>query len=118
MKLKISENEMNQISSQHEEIDSRLYNFLLRRFNKNEQKLGGDWGEFEPLRVIQYSFDGLSDGSFTSYHTKKEMEKRIVDMLYENDIIDFWPYDLDEKNPERIKLIKTIRMFLKFVLKN
>jgi hypothetical protein len=37
-------------------------------------------------------------------------------MLYENDNIDFWPYDLDERDKRRIKVIKTIRNFIDFVI--
>jgi hypothetical protein len=47
--------------------------------------------------------------------SKKDMEKRIITMLYEKDIID-WIYDMDEQNPERVKIVKTIRKFLNFML--
>jgi hypothetical protein len=43
MKLILNENEKNQISSQHEEIDSSLFNFLLRRIKKEKKDLGTDW---------------------------------------------------------------------------
>jgi hypothetical protein len=44
------------------------------------------------------------------------MERKILNMLDENDIIDTHPYELDERDPERVKIIKTIRKFLNFVL--
>jgi hypothetical protein len=37
-------------------------------------------------------------------------------MLYENDILDNWIYDLDQQDPKRVKTIKTIRKFLDFIL--
>jgi hypothetical protein len=43
MKIIINENEKDQISSQHDEIDRSLFNFLLRRLRKNKINLGGDF---------------------------------------------------------------------------
>jgi hypothetical protein len=43
------------------------------------------------------------------------METKIIEMLYEKDIID-WVYDMNEQNPERVKIVKTIRKFLNFML--
>ena len=43
------------------------------------------------------------------------MENSIVNMLYHNDIIDYI-YDMDERDPERVKIIRTIRKFLNFML--
>ena len=117
MKIKLNENEKDQISSQHEEIDSRLFNFLLRRIKINERNLGGNYGdEFEPLIVIEYTFEGYPGYGFNTFHTKREMERFVVDMLWENDIIDFDPYDLKEQDPKRVKIIKTVRKFLNFML--
>jgi hypothetical protein len=36
-------------------------------------------------------------------------------MLSENNITDYI-YDMDEQNPERVKIVKTIRKFLNFML--
>jgi hypothetical protein len=44
------------------------------------------------------------------------MEINIIQMLWENDIIDFDPYDLEEQDPKRVKIIKTVRKFLNFML--
>jgi hypothetical protein len=37
-------------------------------------------------------------------------------MLIEGDVIDFWPYELDERDPRRIKIVKTVRKFINFIL--
>jgi len=116
MKIKLNENEKDQISSQHEEIDSSLFNFLIRRIKTKEKKLGADWGKVEPLIVIEYTFEGLPGWGFNQFRTKKEMESDILNMLWENEIIDIYPYDLDERNPQRVKIVKTIRKFLNFIL--
>jgi Icc-related predicted phosphoesterase len=115
-KIIVEEEEKNQISSQHEEVDSRLFNFLIRRLKVEERNLGGNWGDFEPMKIKEYSFEGIPGYGFTGYNTKKEMERKILNMLDENDIIDTHPYELDERDPERVKIIKTIRKFLNFVL--
>jgi hypothetical protein len=111
--LFLSENE--QISSQHEDIDSKLFHFLMRRIKIIERELGGNWGDMEPLKVKEYRFEGFPGYGFTGYMSKKDMEKSIITMLYENDIKDY-VYDMDERNPERVKIVKTIRKFLNFML--
>jgi len=113
--IKLTLNENEQISSQHEGIDSKLFYFLMRRLKVSERELGGNWGDIEPLKVKEYRFEGFPGFGFTGYMSKKDMEKSIITMLYENDITDY-VYDMDEQNPERVKIVKTIRKFLNFML--
>jgi len=113
--IKSTLNENEQISSQHEDIDSKLFYFLIRRLKVNEREFGGNWGDMEPLKVKEYRFEGFPGYGFTGYMSKKDMEKSIITMLYENDIKDYI-YDMDERNPERVKIVKTIRKFLNFML--
>jgi hypothetical protein len=72
-------------------------------------------GDYEPLKVTEYKFEGFPGYGFTDYVPKKRMETKIIEMLYEKDIID-WVYDMNEQNPERVKIVKTIRKFLNFML--
>jgi hypothetical protein len=117
MRIIINENEKNQISSQHEEIDSRIFNFLMRRIKKEKRKLGSDWDDFKPIEVTEYTFEGLPGFGFNSfYSSKKNIENNIFRMLVEGDVIDFWPYDLDERDPKRVKIVKTVRKFINFIL--
>jgi hypothetical protein len=109
------EDDKNDILNQHEDIDHKLFNFLLRRIKIIERELGGNWEDTEPLKVKEYRFEGLPGYGFTGYMSKKDMEKSIITMLYENDIKDYI-YDMDERNPERVKIVKTIRKFLNFML--
>jgi hypothetical protein len=44
------------------------------------------------------------------------MERFIVDMLWEEGIINIYPYSKNEQDPERVKIIKTIRHFLNHTL--
>lgn len=116
MKIKLNENERDQISSQHEEIDSRLFNFLMRRVKVEERELP-NWDDvITPFKIKEYKFEGYPGYGFSTYTNKKGMEKKIIDMLYENDIIDYWPFELELQDPQRIKLFKTVRKFLNFIL--
>jgi hypothetical protein len=109
----LSEEEKDDIKSQHDDIDRKLMNFLLRRHKVEERKIGDDDDGFT---VTDYTFEGLPGYGFNSFASKKDMEKKIIDMLYENDVLDNWPYDLDQQDPKRVKTIKTIRKFLDFIL--
>ena len=112
----LSEEEKNDIKSQHDDIDRKLMTFLLRRHKIEERELGDDWEDIEPIKVTEYTFEGYPGYGFNSFASKKEMEKKIIDMLYENDILDNWTYDLDQQDTKRVKTIKTIRKFLDFIL--
>jgi hypothetical protein len=120
MKIIINENEKGQISSQHEEIDSRLFNFLIRRVKKETRNLGGDFGDFEPLSVTEYTFEGLPGFGWSSYSSKKEIERKIIEMLVEEtDMVGDWFFGPENvNNPERQKFMKTVRNFLNFILSN
>jgi hypothetical protein len=109
----LSENE--EISSQHEDIDSKLFYFLMRRLKVSERELGSNLGDYEPLKIKEYKFEGFPGYGFTDYVPKKRMETKIIEMLSENDITDYI-YDMDEQNPKRVKIVKTVRKFLNFML--
>jgi hypothetical protein len=108
----LSENE--EISSQHEDIDSKLFYFLMRRLKVSQRELGGFVGD-GTLKFKEYKFEGFPGYGFTDYVPKKRMETKIIEMLSENDITDYI-YDMDEQNPKRVKIVKTVRKFLNFML--
>ena len=95
MRIIVNENEKVGISTQYDEIDRNLFNFLIRRIKIEKRKLGGNWGDIEPLEVTEYTFEGHPGFGFTSYDSKKTMENKIIKMLFENDMIDYI-YDMDE----------------------
>jgi hypothetical protein len=119
MKIIITENERKSISSQHEEFDSRILNFLMRRINIEKRKLGGDFGDFEPLTTIEYTFNGFPGYGFNSYQARSYWTRQILELLEEAEIIpENWSGDLGEKDPERQKIIKTVRKFIQTILTN
>jgi hypothetical protein len=115
-RLLIEDGEKKDILSQHDDIDPKIFNFLMRRIKIIERELGSNnWEDTEPLKVKEYRFEGFPGYGFTGYMSKKDMEKSIIIMLYENDVTDYI-YDMNENDPERKKIIKTIRKFLNFIL--
>jgi hypothetical protein len=112
----LSEEETNDIKSQHDDIDRKLMNFLLRRYKVEEKKVDDGWDDVKPLIVTVYTFEGLPGYGFNTFASKKEIEKKIIEMLHENDILDNCTYDLDQQDPIRVNTIKTIRKFLDFIL--
>lgn len=117
MKLILSENEKDQISSQHEEIDFDLFSLLMRRYIVEERTLN-DWiGDQKPMKITEYRFEGFPGYGFNSFASKKDMQNKILTMLYENDIIEDI-FELKPNDPKRIKIVKTIRNFVTYILGN
>jgi hypothetical protein len=120
MKIVLNENEKNQISSQHEEIDRSLFNFLMRRVKIEKRDLGSDWLNEKPLEVTEYTFEGFPGFGFNTFNNKKQMERKIIEMLVEEtDMVGDWFFGPENvNNPERQKFMKTVRNFLNFILSN
>ena len=117
MRYRVRENTNDSDSSQNEEFDSRILNFLMRRINVEKRKLGGDFGDFEPLTTIEYTFNGFPGYGFNSYQARSYWTRQILDLLEEGGIIpENWSGDLGEKDPERQKIIRTVRKFIKTIL--
>jgi hypothetical protein len=105
-------NNENQQNNKDCEIDSRVFNFLVRRLNI-EEKI-----HFSDLKVVTYSFEGYPNYGFTNFMNKKQMESRIILLLSENDIVDIDLYSSFKKfNPEIQKIIRIIRVFLNSILR-
>jgi|LakMenEpi03Aug12_release.lakeMendotaPanAssembly.Ray.scaffolds.fasta_scaffold2357878_1 hypothetical protein len=119
-----NKSKQNEISSQHEEIDSRLFNFLMRRIKKEIRNIHQGFGtnyefeDFEPLNVTEYTFEEFPSYGFNTFNNKKQMEYKIVEMLVEEtDLVGDWFFGPENvNNPERQKFMRTIRKFLNFIL--
>ena len=91
----------------------------MRRINVEKRKLGGDFGDFEPLTTIEYNFNGFPGHGFNSFQNRSYWERRVIELLEEAEIIpQDWAGDLKVENPERQKIIRTIRKFIKNILIN
>lgn len=103
-----------QISPNDGEIDNRILNFLLRRINVKKREHTGFFGDENTFTIIEYTFDGFPGYGFNSYQTKSYWTRIILDLLEEVGLIsDSWVGDIKKENPERQKIIKTVRKFLK-----
>jgi len=111
-KVLITEEEKNDISDQYNDIDRSILNFLLRRLEKKERQIGED----PPMNVIEISFKGLPGYGFNNFHGRKSMEKKVIDMLTDKEVIDLGEYNPSTLDTNRQKVIKTIRQFLNFVM--
>ena len=113
MRYRVRENTNDSDSSQHEEFDSTIMNFLIRRIKVEKRKLG-DYTDFEPLQVTEYTFDGFPGYGFNSYQARSYWTRQIIELLEEAGIIpENWSGDLGGKDPERQKIIRTVRKFIK-----
>ena len=90
-KILITEEEKNEISNSYDDIDRRIMNLLLRRVNVNEKQIGS---EEDPIKFIEVRFTDFSGYGFTNFMSKKDMERSIFTMLYENDVVE----DIDSYN--------------------
>lgn len=117
MRYRIKENNNDSDSSQNEEFDSRILNFLMRRINVEKRKLGGDFGDFEPLTTIEYTFNGFPGHGFNSYQGRSYWTRQVIGLLEEAGVIpEDWTGDNKKENPERQKIIRTVRKFIKTIL--
>ena len=111
MKQRDNENQQN---NKNYEIDSRVFNFLIRRIIIEEPK----YDILAPIKVVTYSFEGYPDYGFNSFTTKYQIEGSIISLLSDNEIVDIDLYANNNKlNPEIQKIIRTIRRFLNIILK-
>lgn len=112
-KILITEEEKKEISNSYDDIDRKLMTFLLRRAEKKERQIGDD--EY-PINVIEISFIDLPGYGFNSFSNRKDMERKIINMLEENEITDLGSYNQYSLDTNRQKIIKTIRKFLNFIM--
>jgi hypothetical protein len=110
----ITEDEKTNISDQHEDIDRKVMNFLLRRVEKKERQIG--YGDEYTFTVIEITFSDLPGYGFNTFSNRKDMERKTLEMLEENDIVDLGGYNPGVLDTDRQKLVKTVRAFLNFIM--
>jgi hypothetical protein len=110
MKIKLTENEKNEISSMYEEIDNKLFNFLLRRLKKEE-----DFYNSESFTV--YYFEDFPDDKFNSLMKKYRIETFLIDFLIKIGKMrpDYFVMKNTENDGETKKVLNTIRKFINFL---
>ena len=122
-KIFLTEDEKNNISGQHDDIDRTLYNFLLRRYTIEEKTLpkssffDPDEDDLPPLSWKEVHFVGFPRSSLSSFMSRKDMEWRLLNMLEDAEKLNTDEFRGNQGfDPNRQKKMKTIRKFLNLVL--
>lgn len=108
------------LHEQTQEIDTKILNFLKRRIRIEKRTIGSNWEELDPIEVTDYIFEGLPGYGFNHFMSKKEMTRRILNMLYEEtDLVDedFYSTPMNVRDPKVEKIMRTVRLFLNEILK-
>jgi hypothetical protein len=117
----LTEEEKDDLSKKHEEIDRKLMNFLLRRYTVEEKTLPrGIWNDEDdlpPLSWKEVHFVDFPRSSLSSYMSRKDMEWRLLNMLEDAEKLNVDDFRGNRGfDADRQKKMKTIRAFLNFVL--
>jgi len=117
----LTEEEKDDLSKKHEEIDRKLMNFLLRRYKIEEKTLPrGIWGDEDdlpPLSWKEVHFVDFPRHSLSSYMSRKDMEWMLLNMLEYAEKLNTDDFRVNQGfDANRQKTMKTIRAFLNFVL--
>ena len=100
----------NILKEETENLDKGLLNYLRRRVNLETKDLS--FGDGKPLIIKTASFNIDGDWyNINSFMSKKEMKFRIMNMLEENNQINFAGYNPNVLNTDRQKVIRTIKYF-------
>jgi hypothetical protein len=119
----LTEDEKKNISTQHDDIDRTLYNFLLRRYSIEEKTLprssffDPDEDDLPPLSWKEVNFVDFPRYGLSSYMSRKDMEWRLLNMLEEAEKLNTDDFRGNRGfDSDRQKKMKTIRKFLNLVL--
>jgi len=117
----LTEEEKDELSKKHEEIDRTLMNFLLRRYTIEEKTLPrGIWSDEDdlpPLSWREVHFVDFPRHRLSSYMSRKDMEWMILNMLEFAEKLNTDDFKGNKGfDPDRQKKMKTIRKFLNLVL--
>ncbi len=95
-------------------LDGKILRFLRRNYKSRVNSFGDDE---KPLDIQTVSFNIDNEWyTISSFMSKKDMVNKIYQMLGENGIIDNENENLNTYNPERQRVIKTIKYFLDTVI--
>jgi hypothetical protein len=103
------------LKEETQDIDMSVLNFLRRRYEVKEVRIGDDDDE-NPilLKVIEFKGTGYS---FTTFRSKREMTQNIYNMLQDYAVIQLGEYNRNVFNSNEQKVVRAIRVFLNEILK-
>ena len=119
----LTEEEKDDLSKKHEDIDRKIYNFLLRRYTVEEKTLpkssffDPDEDDLPPLSWTEVYFVDFPRYGLSSYMSRKDMEWMLLNMLEYAKKLNTDDFRGNQGfDANRQKTMKTIRTFLNFVL--
>ncbi len=95
------------LKEETEEIDQKVMNFLLRRYEINELNIDDNIKYKEIYFKVGDEYYGVS-----MWDNKKRQVRVILNMLNENNVIDPINNFANENDPYRQKIVRTIKKFL------
>ena len=90
-------------------MDNNILNFLRRRYEISKIEIAG-------TEVIQLYFNN-GEVIINSLQNRKQMELKILYYLEDNGYIDMNTFFSNERSPEMVSVIRTVRKFLNEVMK-
>lgn len=90
-------------------INKDILNFLRRRYEISKIEIAG-------TEVIQLYFNN-GEVIINSLQNRKQMELKILYYLEDNGYIDMNTFFSNERSPEMVSVIRTVRKFLNEVMK-
>jgi len=91
-----------------DDINKDILNFLRRRYDINKIDIAG-------TVITQISFNN-GEETINSLQNRKNMELTILYYLEDNGYIDINTFFSNERSPEMVSVIRTVRKFLKEVM--
>ena len=102
----------NIIKEETEDMDKGLLNFLKRRaqIDVTDLSFGDDEKPFV-VKKVSFNIDG-EWYNINSLMSKKEMTWKLLNMLEDNNQINFGGYNPNILDPDRQKVVRTIKYFI------
>ena len=99
------------LKEETEEIDQKVMNFLLRRYEVKE------YNSYDQIRFKRVYFEVDNElYAITTFDNKKRQVRLILNMLEDNNVTEPIDNFSNENNPYRQKVIRTIKKFLSQVM--
>ena len=99
------------LKEESEEIDQKVMNFLLRRYETNEINIDDRIKFKEVYFKVGDDYYGIS-----MWDSKKRQVRKILDMLQDNNVIEPIDNFSNENDPYRQKVVRTIKKFLSEIM--
>ena len=100
------------LKEETEEIDQKVMNFLMRRYEVKE------YNSYDQIRFkrVFFKLDNELYAAITTFDNKKRQVRLILNMLEYNNVTEPIDNFSNENNPYRQKVIRTIKKFLSQVM--